>query len=1123
MTSRQLILRSLSYYWRTNLAVVLGVAAAVTVLAGALLVGDSVRGSLRDLVLGRLGRTSLIVVSQDFFRDELAADVAGDPAFQSPLQEVVPLVALEGFATDQSSGRRAGRVRVYGVDDRFWRFHGFDPPSSESSVRSRDLMLSPALAREIGAAEGSAVLLRVQQPSVIPLESLHGRKDDLGRTMRLTVRRILPPDQLGEFSLAAQQGEVRAAFVSLGLLQGELERKGRVNALLVSAAPDSSAIAPLEAVLRRRATLGDLGLTSRVLEPRGELSLESDSAIIDDQRAEAATRTATTLGMTPTPVLTYLVNTMRGPGGEVPYSLVTATDLTEIAPGIESEEPSSPPIVLNEWAARELRATTGDRVTLDYYVWQEGGRLATETAQFQVAGVVSLTGPAADRDLAPSYPGITDSDNVRDWDPPFPIDLTRIRPVDEQYWRDHRTTPKAFVPAHVGRALWKSRYGSQTSVRIAPAAGTPLAEAAQRFAEALRESLDPIAAGLVVRDVRTEGLAASRGATNFGEYFTYFSFFLVLSSIVLAALFFKLGIEQRVREVGLLRAVGLPARSVYRLFGAEGVVLSVAGSAIGVLGALGYASLMMAGLRTWWVDAVGTTALTLHVSPLSLLAGGVGGVVAAAACIWWTLRSLAHISERSLLAGQLASDQPQAASAAPSRLPQPSTIAIALLVIGLALVAAGIGGILASAGAFFGAGGALLGSALFALAAWLARAPRTPLSGSGWRSLSRLGVRNAAYRPSRSVLSIAVMAAATFILISVDAFKIDEHAVSTDVHSGTGGYPLIVETLLPLVHDPNGPEGRELTGLASMPDVSVVPFRLRPGDDASCLNLYAPTQPRVLGVTSSFIDQGRFRFNSSLERADEERANPWLLLRRSEPDGAIPAIADANSMSYVLHRGLGEDIVFEHGGREVRLRLVGALSDSLFQSELLISEENFIRLFPEREGYQSMLVDAPGNRIAEVSEVIEDRLSDFGADATSTGTRLAEFHRVQNTYVSTFQTLGGLGLLLGTVGLAAVLLRNVLERRRELALLGAVGYSPARLLAIVIAESALLLTCGLAAGTFCALVAIAPAAMERGGALPTGAGAGLLLFGVFTTGLVSSIVAARAALQARLLEALRAE
>ena len=77
-----------------------------------------------------------------------------------------------------------------------------------------------------------------------------------------------------------------------------------------------------------------------------------------------------------------------------------------------------------------------------------------------------------------------------------------------------------------------------------------------------------------------------------------------------------------------------------------------------------------------------------------------------------------------------------------------------------------------------------------------------------------------------------------------------------------------------------------------------------------------------------------------------------------------------------------------------------------------------------------------------------------------TAERLAEFHRVENTYLSTFQTLGGLGLLLGTIGLAAVLLRNVLERRRELALLGAVGYGRGRLFAIVVAESTLLLACG---------------------------------------------------------------
>ena len=63
MSLSGLTLRSVTYHWRTNLAVVLGVAAAVSVLGGALLVGDSVRGSLRDLVLSRLGRTNDVVAS----------------------------------------------------------------------------------------------------------------------------------------------------------------------------------------------------------------------------------------------------------------------------------------------------------------------------------------------------------------------------------------------------------------------------------------------------------------------------------------------------------------------------------------------------------------------------------------------------------------------------------------------------------------------------------------------------------------------------------------------------------------------------------------------------------------------------------------------------------------------------------------------------------------------------------------------------------------------------------------------------------------------------------------------------------------------------------------------------
>jgi hypothetical protein len=233
-----------------------------------------------------------------------------------------------------------------------------------------------------------------------------------------------------------------------------------------------------------------------------------------------------------------------------------------------------------------------------------------------VASIVPVD--AADRDLAPVYPGISDSPSLRDWNPPFPIDLRRIRPVDEAYWEKYRTTPKAFVPLEVGQRLWRSRYGAVTSVRVAPPQGQSLVETRSDLEQRLRASIDPLTMGIAVRDVRAQGLAASRGATDFGAYFVYFSFFLVVSALLLASLFFKLGIEQRVREVGLLRAVGFGPAAIRRLFTGEGLLLAIAGSALGVLGAVGYAAMLMLALRTWWVDAVGTTALTLHVSASSL-------------------------------------------------------------------------------------------------------------------------------------------------------------------------------------------------------------------------------------------------------------------------------------------------------------------------------------------------------------------------------------------------------------------------------------------------------------------------------------------------------------------------
>ena len=1057
MQTTQLIKRSLAYYWQTNVVVVLGVAIAVSVLAGALLIGESVRGSLRDLSARRLGKTDDLIAAPNFFREQLAADLGNE------IGVTCPMIAIEGVVVHEQSKRRAGGVKVYGVDDRFWKFNGV---TGVTTPENRNVLVSQSFASELGSGAGDSLLLRIEKPSAIPVESLHGRKDDPGKTVRLSVSGVLGGESLGEFSLQPQHGAVRAVFVSLAFLQSELEAdvgSDRINTILVSrlagtqAADQQKNVATL---LKNKATLEDFGLKLRVLDNGRGLSIESNSRIINEHVASAVTEAAKTMSLRTVPVLSYLANSINLGERSTPYSLVTAVDdatLAEIA-NTTIQASQHPPIILNDWTARALNAKPGDAISLGYYVWHEDGRLETKKADFQLAAVVPISGLAADRDLVPEYPGITESEDMSAWDPPFPLDLKRVRKEDEDYWHQYRTTPKAFIPLATAQQLWGTRFGKLTSIRARSEDKelTPLGVNA--YGERLLKALDPAVMGFQIVPVRDQGQQASRGATDFGEYFLYFSFFLVVAALMLTTLFFKLGIEQRAREIGTLQAIGFSESSIRRLFLVEGTLLAGIGSLLGLVGAVAYAALLMYGLRTWWVGAVGTTDLRLHVSWVWLVVGAVGGVSAAVVCVYFTLRRLGRASTKSLLMGSILEEDFSRKGAKAQRKP---FVSIILGVIGVALLAAGGFGLIPQAAGFFGGGVVLLVAAVTFISRWLKRPSRTHIHGAGWWTIARLGFRNATYRPGRTVLCITLIASAAFIIVAVDSFR-RSGVSAADRKSGTGGYPLLAESLLPIVHDPNTAEGRESLNLntaeAALKDLSFVNLRVRPGDDTSCLNLYQPRNPKIVAPPESFIHDNRFTFGSSLASTTEEKNNPWLLLDRQFDDGAVPVIGDANSLTYVLHLKVGDVMTVDHANGPLKLRIVAALSDSIFQSELLMSEKNFLRLFPSEEGYRMFLVDVPDRQqAAAVSTVLEERLSDFGFDAVSTEERLASFHRVENTYLSTFQMLGGLGLALGTLGMAAVLLRNVFERRKELALLRAVGYNSSHFAALVITEILLML------------------------------------------------------------------
>ncbi|HEY7784262.1 MAG TPA: ABC transporter permease, partial [Pyrinomonadaceae bacterium] len=883
----------------------------------------------------------------------------------------------------------------------------------------------------------------------------------------------------------------------------------------------------LEELVQQTAKLDDYGLEVRILEESDSVSLERTSTLLTDSLAEQAETTAKELALVTLPVFSYVANSISSGGKTIPYSLVTAIQEETFAKMVrEGSEDAKVPIVLNEWAARDLGVSIGDQISLEYYVWHNDGRLETKTADFQLKSIVPIAGIAADRNLVPDYPGISESPNLADWDPPFPVDLDRIRQQDEVYWDQYRTTPKAFIPLKNGQELWQSRYGKLTSLRLVAGPDKNLDQTKNAFEQHLRAKLNPAAMGFMIIPARSQGLNASQGATDFGEYFLYFSFFLVVSALLLTALFFKLGVEQRLREIGLLQAVGIPAKSIRRMFLFEGFLLSLIGSVLGLLGALIYAQLIMYGLRTWWVDAVGTTELSLQVSPPSLILGAMGGIIVALACIVWTLRQVGKASTRSLLASTAAGIG-ETVRQRKGRIFSALNVAILFSVLGLLLLLLATFQVIGQVAGFFGGGTLLLISLICYQAAWLRSSPARDISGVGWWSISRLGFRNLTYRPGRSLLCITLIAAAAFIIVSVDAFRRGGRGANLDPKSGNGGYPLLAESLLPIVHDPNSTEGRDAMNLHSgslpeLDELSFIRFRLKPGDDASCLNLYQPQEPRILGVSNDFIGRNRFSFQKSIATTSEENQNPWQLLNRDLGEGVVPVIADANSLNYVLHLGLGDEFVLQGNQGPVRLQVVGALDDSIFQSEFLVSEENFVRLFPHEEGYRFFLIEAPETNQTATVAALEDRLSDFAFDVATTNERLANFHRVENTYLSTFQMLGGLGLLLGTFGLGAVLLRNVLERRRELALLRAVGYNPSHLMLMVVAENALLLFCGLITGTLSALLAIAPVFFERGGRLPN-LSLSLLLAAVLISGLIVSLIATRAALRSPLLPALRAE
>jgi ABC-type antimicrobial peptide transport system permease subunit len=1151
MSAWQFILSSLRHHRRIHVAVGLGVAVATAVLAGALLVGDSVRGSLRGLTLERLGRIHEVLVPGPLFRAALADELAAAPAVKQHYAEVEPLLLLAGSLQAGSGAelRRATQVTIIGLRDNFWTL---GEGATITALAAGEVALTEVVAHELNVRVGDQILIRVPAIDALPTESLLGETDENTRSRRFRVARVLPPEGLARFGLQPSQHSPRNVFLPLASMQSVLEQPAKANVLLVAgrradSPPDESVSRALQAALKPQ--LEDYGLRVEQIESSAPYwRVSSDQLVLRDEIVAAVRRAFE--GETLQPVVTYLANTIAVGEGEsrrqIPYSTISGVgSIAGLGPVLdEAGLPialADDEIALNRWAADDLQAKIGDDVTITFYEPESThGKLSEHRppTTFKLKAIVNLKTAdgrptaAADPKFTPDMSGVTDQNSINDWDVPFELVEPR-RPQDDDYWDEYRTTPKAFVSLATAKRLWGSRWGSISLMRIPSPAAGETASAAGDPAARLERAIDPAALGMSFQPVKRLGLDAASGTTPFDGLFLGFSVFLIASAVMLIAILFQLGVAGRADEIGTLAAVGVDRRRTSRLLTREGLIVAILGASAGMIAGVLYALLMITGLRTWWVAAVATPFLELHVTPRSLAIGWLAGVLVSWLTIRYSVRRLVRLPTWRLLAGQTETMTETSGGRNIGQAWPTARLALAAATVGLVALGFTLRDE-AQAGVFFGSGAAVLVLLLGEVRHQL-RARRSTNAGRGL-SILGLAARNTARHPGRSTLTIGLVASASFLIVAMSAFRLE----TSD--AGTGGFTLLATSDQPIVKDLNSADDRLDLGFSDADSDAlsrwrVFSLRVRSGEDASCLNLYQPSQPTVLGLPEALIDRGGFAWAAALLQQGPSN-NPWLLLNaKLENDDhgrpVIPVVLDANTATYSLKIGLGDRLTIpDDVGRDRTLEVVGLLKNSVLQGKLLVSQANFIQLYPDVAGYRFFLIersagvggeaDVSADAVAKMLESTLAREQDPGFDATPAAEQLAEFLAVQNTYLSTFQSLGALGLLLGTIGLAVVQLRSVIERRGELALMRASGFRRRRLVMMVLGENGVLLLGGLAIGCLAAAVALVPQWDPQAAQVPWQTLANLLAV-IALVGLAAGWLATRTALRAPIVPALRGD
>ncbi len=1033
----KIVIRTVKFYIKPVIYQVLIIALLSAVITGSLLTGRSVRTSLRKSALERLGNTGILISSGvRFFDTSLVKRIA-----DSLNKECVGILELNGYSQSLSSQKGAFNTHIYAVGNEFFKFQGND----SIMIKPGEIAINERLAEYLDVNQGDELIIRFNEISDIPADAPFAPSKETNTSSSvIRIGSILGPSENGNFSLSISQIMPMNVFINLSDLAEISGKPDKINRLLIGNDYSYSS-SDIAGVLKALMRPSDIGLTVRLVKETEEYELVSDRVFID----EILIKEIKNVIPSSAPVITYLGNRIKTRSQTTPYSFVSGLP-SSIYPEISNDNG----IIINRWLADDLKAFVGDTVEMFWYAPDSLNKLTENSSSFIIKRVVDIKGIWADSLLMPDFPGIAGSESCSDWDAGVPIKLDDIRPKDEDYWNRYHGTPKAFINYEKGVEIWGNNYGPATSIRF------PVNVTSEEITGRLTGNLDPGKSGFIITDLAGESVKAANESVDFSTLFLSLGFFLILASVVLLSFAVSAYFDSKRGQINTFFALGFKSKWIEKLLFLESGFIIFLGGIAGALAGYLVNMLITRALNTVWQGAVQTDTLEAFFNFIPVIVGFL--VTVCTAGIFMIVKIKRYLARLNRKDREIYKPH----SPGWNFVFLITTFIGSILLFSLSFIING-----KELSLSFGAGTMLLLSMiLFWRQYFLGFVVQSNKTEERRGGLSKLYYR---FYPSNGVTPILFIAAGIFAVFITGANRMNFNPNHLPRSGGTGGYLLWCENTIPVREDLNSLSGRKASGIdeEQLSDMSFVFAKRSSGNDASCLNLNHITAPPLLGIDpSDFISKGSFSFSKSIKHTDIK--NPWQFLNIQSNNNILYGIADQTVLQWGLMLKPGDTLILRaENGQPLNIIIAAGLKSSVFQGNVLIGMDNFIKHYPSVSGSTVMLVDGETALADLYKNTLNDRFANNGIHIELTTDRLASFYQVTNTYLSVFGVFGALGMITGIAGLGFVLMRNYSNRKREFALLLATGFSLKKIRRLILSEQVLILFAGVTSGIISAMIA----------------------------------------------------